>query len=253
MKKWFALVKKEFRQINILIVVSVLIIAAWEIFLLTRGENWPPGVTFGLGFIPLFFLPVIMLYLGYSSYRKEWENDTIYFLKTLPRKGYEINSAKFISAFLYFALISMLTLYVHLFFHQEFMSWMIDQMPAVLNAEIIVQFLRVNIIMYLTAGIQLYLITQLAYLTASFFARFRLLISIVVFILAHYLLYRVGGMIALILNFLPDFPITIMMESPAGVEAATVYLGSGPIAAVIILLSGIFWFNSRLIGREVDI
>jgi len=62
MKSLISLIKKEFRQLNILIIVSTLIITVWEWFLISRSENWPQGLSFGLGFIPLFFLPMIMLF-----------------------------------------------------------------------------------------------------------------------------------------------------------------------------------------------
>lgn len=253
MKSVISLIKKELRQINILIIVSTLIIAAWEWFLITRTENWPPGISFGLGFIPLFFLPLIMIFLAYTSYRNEWENSTIYLLKILPRKGYQINFAKFIPAFSYYLILSFVLIAVNIFFHQGLIEQMLTEAPELIGRQMSKQFLFLSYSAYIITGIQLYLITQFSYIVASFFNRFRLFISILVFVLSHYLILRIGGFFNYLFNWLPDFPVTIFMESPVGVSESTIYIGSAPFLVILLMMIGLFFLNSRLIASDVDV
>src|SRR6056297_1238147 len=156
MKSLISLIKKEFRQLNILFIVSTLIIAVWEWFLITRTDNWPPGLSFGLGFIPLFFLPLIMIFLAYTSYRNEWGNNTIYLLKILPRRGYEINLAKFLPAFFYYLFLSAALIAVNLYFNQELIAQIFNEAPELIGRQISKQFLILSFSAYLITGIQLY-------------------------------------------------------------------------------------------------
>ena len=253
MRSLLSLIKKEVKQLNILFIVSVLIIAAWEWFLITRTENWLPGISFGLGFIPLFFLPLIMIFMAYNSYRSEWGNNTIYLLKILPRHGYEINLAKFLPAFIYYLFLSAALILVNLYFNQNLIAQIINEAPEIIGRQVSRQFLIFSYLFYLITGIQLYLITQFSYIIASFYNRFRLLISILVFILSHYLILRIGGFFNYLFNWLPDFPVNVFMESPAGVTESTIYIGSAPLAVIILLMIGLFFLNSRLIASDVDV
>jgi hypothetical protein len=253
MRSLISLIKKEFRQLNILFIVSTLIIAVWEWFLITRTDNWPPGVSFGLGFIPLFFLPLIMIFLAYTSYKSEWGNNTIYLLKILPRRGYEINLAKFLPAIFYYLFLSAALIAVNLYFNQGLIAQIFNEAPEIIGREMSRQFFIFSYSTYLITGVQLYLITQFSYIIASFYNRFRLLISILVFILSHYLILRIGGFFNYLFNWLPDFPMTVFMENPAGVTESTIYIGSAPFIVIILMMVGLFFLNSRLIASDVDV
>ena len=253
MRSLISLIKKEFRQLNILLIVSILITAVWEWFLITRTEHWPPGVSFGLGFIPLFFLPLVMIFLAYNSYRGEWGNNTIYLLKILPRRGFEINLAKFLPAFIYYLFLSAALITVNIYFNQELIAQILNEAPEMIGQQMSRQFLILSFSAYLVTGVQLYLITQFSYIIASFYNRFRLLISILVFILSHYIIIRIGGFFNYLFNWLPDFPITVFMESPAGVTESIIYVGSAPFMVIILMLTGLFFLNSRLIASDVDV
>lgn len=253
MRSLISLINKEVKQLNILFIVSTLITAVWEWFLITRTEHWPPGVSFGLGFIPLFFLPLIMIFLAYTSYKSEWGNNTIYLLKILPRRGYEINFAKFLPAFSYYLFLSAALIAVNLYFNQGLIAQILSEAPEMLGRQMSRQFLILSYSAYLITGIQLYLVTQFSYIIASFYNRLRLLISILVFILSHYLILRIGGFFNYLFNWLPDFPVTVFMENPAGVTESTIYIGSAPFLVIMLIMTGLFFLNSRLIASDVDV
>ena len=253
MRSIISLLKKEVKQLNILFIVSILITAVWEGFLITGTENWPPGISFGLGFIPLFFLPLIMIFMAYTSYKSEWGNNTIYLLKILPRRASEINLAKFLPAFIYYLFLSAAVIAVNLYFNQSLIIQILNEAPELIGRQLAKQFLVLSYTAYLIMGIQLYLITQFSYIIASFYNRFRILISILVFLLSHYLILRLGGFLNYLFNWLPDFPAAVFMESPAGVREAAVYIGSAPFMVILLIMTGLFFLNSRLIASDVDV
>jgi hypothetical protein len=253
MRSLISLIKKEFRQLNILFIVSTLIIAVWEWFLITRTDNWLPGISFALGFVPLFFLPLIMIFLGYTSYKSEWDNNTIYLLKILPRRGYQINLAKFIPALIYYLFLSATLIAVNLYFNQGLITQILNNSPELVGRDMSRQILTLSFLAYSIIGIELYLITQFSYVIASFYNRFRLLISILVFILSHYLILRIGGFFNYLFNWFSDFPVTIFMENPAGVTESTIYIGSAPFIVIMLIMTGLFFLNSRLIASDIDV
>ena len=253
MRSIVSLIKKEVEQLSVIFIISTLIIAFWEWFLITRTEQWPPGVSFGLGFIPLFFLPLIMIFLAYNSYKSEWGNNTIYLLKILPRRGYEINLGKFLPAFIYYLLLSTSLIAANLYFNQELITQIFNEAPQMVGWQMSRQVLILSYSAYLVTGIQLYLITQFSYIIASFYNRFRLLISILVFILSNYLVIRLGAFTNYLFGWLADFPLTVLRESPTGTAESILYIGSAPFASVLLLMTALFFLNSYLIATEVDV
>ncbi|MFW6281135.1 MAG: ABC transporter permease [Halanaerobium sp.] len=253
MSSLISLLKKEIKELNILLIVSTLIIAVWEWFLITRTEQWPQGLSFGFGFIPLFFLPLIMIFLAYTSYRNEWGNNTIYLLKILPRRGYEINLAKFLPAFFYYLLISLALILVNIYFNQDLIAQLLNKTPGMIGHQVSRQIFILTYIAYLITGIQIYLVTQFSYIIATFFNRLRILISIWIFILSQYLIMRIGAFVNYLFGWLPNFPLTLYMESTAGVTENVVYLGSAPFVSILLLMTALFFLNSRLIAAEVDV
>lgn len=253
MKSWISLVKKETRQIFVLMVISFLLVTAWEIFLATRGEGWPVGSTLFLGFLPFNLIPFIMFFLGFQSFKSEWDKDTIYFLRTLPRKGIEINTAKFFASFLYFIVISVYTLTFHLLAHKSDIAWVIERAPEILGKSWINESLILLMFFYFFSGVHFYIIAQFSYLVSCFFNRFRLIVSILTFIISHYLILRLGAIIAYLFDWLPDFYLTLMLETPGGLQETPIYLGSASAAAVIILLTLTFILSSKLAGKYLDV
>jgi len=253
MRSWVSLFKKEIRSMLFTILVSVLLVSAWEIYLITRMDVWPLGLTFGLGFIPFAIFPLIMLVQGYQSFRQEWKNNTIYLLKSLPRSGYEIVSAKLASSSLVYIVLTLYTFGLHMFFHWSQLKILMGQLPEAVNSSYSTRMLVLGIITYIVIGIVPYLLSQFSYLVSCFYGKFRWLVSIVVFALSHYILVRLGGFIARLFNWLPDIPVDVMWSSPYGEEIATIYLGSGPILAALLILIGFFMAGSWILEKQLDV
>lgn len=253
MRGWISLLKKEMRSLLFTLLVSALLVTAWEIFLITKMNVWPLGMTFGLGFIPLGIFPLIMLVQGYQSFRQEWKGNTIYLLKSLPRKGYEIVSSKFIASGLLYIILTLYTFGLHMFFHRQQLGYLLGEVPEPMLESYSPRMAIIGIFVYLAIGFIPYIISQFSYLVSCYFSKFRWLVSIVVFGLSHYLLVRLSGLIARLFNWLPDIPIDVMWSGPYGEEVATLYLGSGPIIAAFVVLLGFFLTGSWILENQLDV
>ena len=253
MRSWLSLFKKELRTKLFTILVSILLISGWEIFLMTKTEVWPLGLSFALGFLPLTIFPLIMLIQGYQSFRKEWNNQTIYLLKSLPRKGYEVVSSKLVSSTLIYIVLTLYTLGLHMFFHWYQVKYLLRNVPPAVANNYSHRMAVIAVLIYLAVGVVPYVLSQFSYLVSCFFSKFRWLVSIVVFILSHYLLLRLGGLIARLFNWMPDIPLDAMWTGAGGEQSVTIYLGSGPIIAALIIIIGFFFTGAWILEKQLDV
>lgn len=253
MRAWFALFKKELKSMLFTILVSLLLVTAWEVYLITKMDVWPLGLSFGLGFIPFAVFPLLMLMQGYQSFRQEYKNDTIYLLRSLPRKGYEIVTSKFASSALVYIILTLYTFGIHMFFHYQQVKYVMGEVPEAVASTYSTRMAVIGIIFYLLVGFVPYIISQFSYLVSCFFSKFRWLVSIVVFVISHYLLVRVGGFLARLFNWLPDIPIDSMYSGPYGDEIMTFYLGSGPVVSGLLLLIVIIFAGSWILEKQLDV
>lgn len=253
MRSWFGLVKKEIKSMMFSILVIFLLVTAWEVYLLTKVNEWPLGLTFGLGFVPFGIFPLIMLVMGYLSFRSEWKNNTIYLLRTLPRKGYELVSAKLVSSSLIYIFITVYTFGLHMFFHWSQIKYLRGHLPEAVNQSYSNRMVVLVVIAYIVIGIIPYIISQFSYLVSCYFDKFRWLVSIVVFVLSHYILVRMGGFIARLFAWMPDIPIDAMTSTPYGERLYTIYLGSGPVIAAFVILTAFFFTGSWILKNQIDV
>ena len=107
MRAWWELYKKEILDMIILYCCYLPGIVAWEIFLFYKADKWIIWLAFGLSFVPFALYPILILWLGYNSYRQEWKDDTHYFLLSLPRRGWEIGLAKLAASMSFYIGISL--------------------------------------------------------------------------------------------------------------------------------------------------
>lgn len=244
------LYKKELRSIAFFLLVSVLIILGWQFFLLYKATNWPEGVAFGLSYIPFAFFPLIMIWQGYQSYRQEWKNDTIYMLLSLPRPGWVISLSKLLAALTYYLVTVVLNMVMVYFVSQQHF-W--SEMLPVVTEKWVLSMAFKTVIAYIVMGISIYILSQFSCLVSRFYDRFKGLISIVVFILSSYIIYRGGAILAPLFKWLPDLPVKIMSESLATFEPATIHIGSGPIIASLILIILLFSLGGKLLEDYLEV
>ncbi|QTL97510.1 hypothetical protein GM661_05690 [Iocasia frigidifontis] len=253
MKAWWKLYKKEIYNISFFMLVSLLITLSWELFLFYKIHSWPLGMPFGLSFLPFSIFPLLVLWLGYNSFRQEWKDDTIYLTLSLPKAGWQINLAKLTASMTFYLAIVILTTLMIYLFQQGFIITILQGSPD----PIVISWINSTILkicfVYWISGIGIFIISQFSQLISLFFDRFRGLISIVVFILSNYLLFRLSIFLAPLLKFLPDIQVDVIKELNGSLNCIPIYLDSGLIIAVAIITMGFFFGGSWLLENYLEV
>ncbi len=256
MRAWWELYKKEINTIGFFSLVVILLVLAWEFFLLYKIDAWPQELTFGLSFLPLSFFPLLILWLGYNAYRQEWKDDTNYFILSIPRKGWEISLAKLASSMTFYIIVTLATYLLIYFFHQGFIyQELIAQAPeGIFVGNFIIDTMVKITLAYWLVALVIYILTQFSQLISLYFDRFRGLVTVVVFILSNYFIFRLATLLSPLFNWLPDFPVRVFNESGIGlVQRSTFYIGSGPIIASTLLIVALFLLGSWLLENQLEI
>ena len=218
MRAWWNLYKKELYNLAFFSVVIVLLVLAWEVFLLYKADSWMGDIAVGLSFLPFFLYPLLALLLGYNSYRQEWKEDTQYFLLFLPRRGWEIGLAKTAAAMTFYIAICLLTILLIVVFHHSYFAR---------------EFMEFNYMGMYEPG---------------FFRG-------VVFIVSHYVIFRGTTLLAPLFRWVPDIPVYNYIYSlEEGVARSyDITIGSGPFVAFLLMLSGLFLLGSWILEKQLDV
>ena len=205
MRAWWELYKKEIYSLSFLAMVVVLLISVWNIFLFFKIDVWPKGLSFGLSFLPLSFFPIIILWLAYNSYQQEWKDDTNYFILSIPRRGWEIGLAKAASFMTFYIAASLVSVILILFFHQGLIREIIGEIQEyAINTGVLYRVVTKMLFAYLIAALGLYIKVQFSQIVSLFYDRFRGLITIIVFLITNYGMFRLTGIISRLFRWCPD-------------------------------------------------
>ncbi len=254
MRSWWELYKKEFKSVSFFMLVTLLIVTAWQLFLLYRLGTWPGEVVFGLGFIPFSLFPLLALWLGYNSFRQEWKDDTIYYLLSLPRPGWQLTLSKLAAGMSLYLITTIFTIFSIYFVNRNgFINLIEKDLPAYMSTNWITGIVIRILIIYLLSGSILYIIGQFSQLISQFYDRFRGFISIIVFIITSHILYRGGSILAPLFEWAPDIPVEVFTEKFGQLNTFTVYLGTGPLIGSLLLLILIFYTGSWLLENHLEV
>ncbi|MGM0411436.1 MAG: ABC transporter permease [Bacillota bacterium] len=250
MRSWFTLYKKELRSIFFFLLVSILVILGWELFLFYKSSVWPRELILGLSFLPTSFFPLIMLWQGYQSFRHEWKDNTIYMLMSLPRKGWQITLAKLATGFTYYISVTLFTALMILIVNDKSI---IPSLPPYITKEFIYRSTFLGSFAYVIFGMIPYILSQFSCLVSRFYSRFKGLISIVVFVLTNYFIYRVASIISPIFNWLPNIPLKGFTQSMGEISYHTIYINSAPIISLLLMVAIIFYLASLLFEKYLEV
>ncbi|HLV09162.1 MAG TPA: hypothetical protein VKY40_03045 [Halanaerobiales bacterium] len=254
MRAFWDLYKKEINTILFFSVVTILIIFAWELFLFYKANSWPEGLPFGLGFLPFSFFHLLLLWLGYNSYRQEWKDDTSYFILSLPRHGWEISLAKLAAGMSYLTVTTIFTITLIYFFQRNFIGTIFQEAVMFIPINWIISTLFKTYLAFWLSALYIYIIAQFSQLISLFYDRLRGLISIITFILSQYLVIRGGSLLAPILKWLPDIPVQIINYTRAGgLEEYTLYIGSAPLIGSAVITLILFFTGSWLLENYLEV
>lgn len=256
MRAWWELYKKEILALSFFTVVIFLALFAWEIFLFYKADKWIIWLAFGLSFVPFALYPILILWLGYNSYRQEWKDDTHYFLLSLPRRGWEIGLAKLAASMSFYIGISLVTLLMIFVFHHGFIRGMvIDNIyKNALEPGMFIGLAIRLLLAYWIHGLTLYIAAQFSQLVSLFYDRFRGLITIIVFSLFPYVVYRGAILLAPLFRWLPELSLGNFVYFEFGIpRIISLSIGSGPFVAYVLMITAMFLLGSWLVEKHLEV
>lgn len=110
MKRLYSLLKNEYHTEIYRFCISIAVLAAFYIFLLTRVAAWPEGAPTAVSLIPVFGFALAAVVGSFTAMGDEYKHGTIYTLMSLPVSGYMVIGAKFLLVFVKFVIYNLLML-----------------------------------------------------------------------------------------------------------------------------------------------
>lgn len=248
MRSWWSLYKKDLSAKLFFMLVVVLLVTGWQFFLFYKLDNLPE-VSFGLSFLPFAFFPFLILWLGYSSFKQEWKDNTIYFLLSLPRTGWQLTLSKLAAGMTFYFSVSIYTTILIYFFHRNRIGKFLVDLPELPLTRIITWI----VIIYIMYGLTIYILIQFSQLVSQFYDRFQGFISLLVFLISSHITFRGGSILAPLFKWAPDIPIESISEFYGQVNVYTIYLGTGPLIGSLVVLVLFFMAGSWLLENQLEV
>lgn len=254
MRAWWELYKKEIYSLSFLAMVVVLLISVWNIFLFFKIDVWPEGLSFGLSFLPLSFLPLLALWLAYHSYQQEWKDDTNYFILSIPRSGWEIGLSKAVSFMTFYIAASLVSVILILFFHQGLIRELLVEIQDLsINTGVLYRIIIKILFAYWITALGIYIKVQFSQIVSLFYDRFRGLITIIVFLITNYGLLRLTTLLSRLFRWCPDILLENFNISNPFTENINIRISSGPIIVTLLLHVALFFLGSWIVEKHLEV
>ncbi|MGE5572876.1 MAG: hypothetical protein ACM3ZU_07640 [Bacteroidota bacterium] len=251
MRNLWTLYKKELvgMKSNFLFVTAIILV--WEIFLGTRQGKWPAEAVFGLSLLPYGFLPVWALIEGIQSFRREWSENTIYVLLSLPTRGWTIAGGKAL------ALVTELTFYMlsvpaftWLFLKDTAASFLLD---TGMKTAMAIDLALKGLMFYWLVLVIVTIVGQFSYVVSSMFERFQWIARVWTFLLSAYVLTRGAQIASPVFSWVPDLPIKTYSEINGISFAGTAFINTAPLVGTILVAVAIFVTTSLLVEKSAEV
>lgn len=246
---FWRLLKKEIRQGAPAAVVIAAVVVAWHMFLYTRIGRWPVELVFGLGVLPIGFVPLWLLWRGFAVMRQEWIGNHMHLLLALPVPGWAVAASKAVVVMLeaaWFALI--------IGVGGAVLGFKVELIPAgVLDLRGSWGPYAVAVAGSLLTPFLWIVMTQLAYVAGRLTARLSWLVSALVFVLSGWFVLRLGTVLTPLLRWVPALPLTADVIVNGVVVKTGLALDWTPAVGTILGMGGLFWAVSTLLERDVEL
>lgn len=239
---------KECRSILPLYSVMAVLILIWHFFVWYKSTSWNTEVVMVTSLaLPWILLTTISIGLSYYQLHTEWKSNAIYFLMSLPIRGWKVICAKLaasyslmITALLWtgcsFALILLRTRLDEL----KSQSMLSDALPTLLNMAFNSFWMYSLYVLFLLAAV------QFAYLCGELVAKLKWLVVLAALVGMLWLSLRATSWLSQPLQWTPDIRF-------GGSSSEIIYLNSGPFVVLTLMLGGLIWLNGYLFEKEVEV
>lgn len=133
MKRWWSLVKKEWRSSWTVVLLALVAVSGFDAWLAFKAPVWSVGINGGLAIglsfiVPFAGIAIATYVIGYLTMRNEWRDRTSLRLLSYPASGAAIISAKLLVAVFALALIAVVA---------AAGTWLVTQRSLVLPPDIV--------------------------------------------------------------------------------------------------------------------
>lgn len=247
---FFSLYKKELRESGFAVLVLALLTLAFHFFLFTRITAQNYQFIIGSVLLPFFIFPLYFLITGSRTFTKEWNDRTIYLLKSLPRRGHTIILAKFLAATTYLLILTGLAALTTWQIVIRTMGDFGTVMPVDLTGASIANIVFLTLAAYLWFNLIIYFMAQVGSLVSRVYDRFRWLVTIVVFYLSGYLSLRIAGLLAELFAWMPALSFQVSGIGGAEEFQSVITIGSNSFLSLSLVILG-FIFGAGLLLEKV--
>lgn len=251
--RFLNLYSKELKSSLNMAIVFTIINIGWYIFLFSRKWSWNQELIFGLSFIPLAVLPFVYMLKGFLSIRKEWKEDTIFALLSLPVPGWHITVSKLSSAMTYCliqSLISVAGIYLvsNLYIHSLFLM-----VPSTIAKSFVVKFIIGIFFAHLVLIAFNYIVCQFSYIISRLFDRFIGLITGITFLISYWFISRVSNLLIPLFRWLPDFSLQEWGYRNGVYQHGIQQIESAPFIVPVIVVIGLLILSSWLLENVLEV
>lgn len=253
------LYRKDLQQLQFTLVLFSVLIAVWDVFLLTRVQVWESWLALGLSLIPLVFIPLWLIWDAIQSYRAEWHSGSIYFMLGAPVPGWIHALSKLAAVMTSFTVQSALALGgTWLLFTASRGAGMVPEIVPILRQVpgwYLNQGLAALIGVYWLQGLAIALSFQAAYVASQLATRFQFLALLGALVVEQWLAFRAGGLGHYLFSWVPDLHVTGYSFGPQGprVIPDSLVIDSGPLLGWALAGIILFAVTAWLIQEAVEV
>ena len=257
MKRWWSLVKKEWRSSWTVVLLALVAVCGFDAWLAFKAPVWSGTINrelaFGLSFIPFAGIGISAFVIGYLIMRYEWRDRTSLRLLSYPVRGIEIILAKLIIAVLGLGIIAIVA---------AAGTWLVTQSSPELHSvmisvtEEILQLRpweRALDIMWIVACLILgasFIIALgvFSFVIGTIVPRMSGLIAVIVYSLIGYLTSAFAPHAMYVFSFVPNPGLIVYSTDPRVREVIPIL----PFWPALVGTVALVWVAGRILESEVD-
>ena len=252
MKSYLQLLKKELVSIRWHMGVLLVLTVGWHVFLAIKAPSWGPELAFGLGWIPLSFIPIWLLWMGFQTYRSEWSHDTAYLLMALPVPGWKITTSKLLAVMI--AYVSGLALFVASFgILLGSSARQVLGEAFVMPAEWYVRTGLNGFVLSLLLVSTVIMLTHFSYIASRMVKRMRGFMMVWVLLIALWLTQRIGYVIEPLLAWIPWMAFDTVNYNNGITHLGEVRFSLAPVLAPWLVVVALFFVGTWLWETQIEI
>lgn len=255
MRAFGKLLQKELVSLRWFIVALLVLTVVWHGFLYTKIAQWDAAIVFGLGFIPLSFIPLWLVIASIYSYRTEWSEDTSYFLLSLPVSGWTITVSKLL-AVVSLCVIGLLLMVGSFFLFDlpdAFLTSLDSPFWGGLPGNWYVNDLIILCAIIIAAVFGTVMTMHIAYIFSRMANRFRGVVMLWILFIMGWFTIRASFLIEPLLKWLPEFEVESWNLINNQMTHNTEMVASAPFVAQAVVMIGLFAFATWAWQTQIEV